>query len=152
LKFDLNQELLEEYRARFPLRANLLEGHPPKRLFQASSVALQLRTESLKTKDWIWRHNQSLEHVSFYQTCRVCHSSPETVAHLVHDYPSDRARQARRTLKSYCMKAKLDFQIDPYEILRRSGETRLTRIQDNSLDAFLETLDIEGLLHSRLAF
>lgn len=151
LLYDLNQELLEEYRSRFPARAYLLEGHPPKYLSRASCVAFQFRTESLKTKDWRWRHNQPLDHETFDHTCRLCQSSKETVSHLVHDCPSDQARQARRTLKSYYIRAKLDVPIGPYEILRRSGETRLTRIQDNSLEAFLDNLDMDGLLHCRLS-
>ena len=52
LKFDLSQELLGEYKSRFPTRTYLLEGVPPRRLIRSACIAFQFRTETLKTKDW----------------------------------------------------------------------------------------------------
>jgi len=51
LKFYLSQELLEEYKSRFPTGAYLLEGVPPRRLTRSACIAFQFRTETLKTKD-----------------------------------------------------------------------------------------------------
>ena len=58
LRARLNQELVDEYKQVSPTRDYFLEGPPPTR---ASCAVFQLRTESVKTKDWRWRHNQPLD-------------------------------------------------------------------------------------------
>jgi len=120
LKFDLSQELLEEYKSRFPTRTYLLEGV---RLTRSACIAFQFRTETLKTKDWRYRHKQPLDTEPFNSTCRLCGSQKETVTHLVQDCTSERARQARRVIKSSYIKSKKDIPAGPYEIFRRSEET-----------------------------
>jgi hypothetical protein len=68
----LNQELLDEYGQVSPTRAYFLEVPPPTKLTKASCAVFQLRTESAKTKDWRWRHNQPLDDEPFNCTCRLC--------------------------------------------------------------------------------
>jgi hypothetical protein len=150
--YDLNQELLEEYRSRFPSRAYLLERHPRRCLSRASCVASQLRTESLKTNQrWASEAQPASGVRSQDHFCRLSQSSRETVTHLVHNCPTDQALAAQRLLKRYYIRAKVEVPVDPCETLRRACETRLIRIRDSSLEAFLDTLDLERLLHCRLS-
>jgi len=150
LRARLNQELLDEYKQVSPTRAYFLEGPPPTKLTKASCAVFQLRTESAKTKDWRWRHNQPLDDEPFNRTCRLCKRAQETVVHLVQECPSTEARQARRILKSYYTRAKQDVPVGPHEILRRSEDAELRKVQDEGLYAFVESLDLDGLLMGQL--
>ena len=130
LRARLNQELLDEYKQVSPTRAYFLEGPPPTKLTKASCAVFQLRTESAKTKDWRWRHNQPLDDEPFNRTCRLCKGTQETVIHLVQQCPSTEARQARRILKSYYTRAKQDVPVGQHEILRRYEDADIRKFQD----------------------
>jgi hypothetical protein len=110
-----------------PTRAYFLEGPPPTKLTKASFAVFQLRTESAKTKDWRWRHNQPLDDEPINRTCSLCKRAQETVIHLVEQCPSTEARQARRILKSYYTRAKQDVPVGPHEILRRFEDAELLK-------------------------
>ena len=49
------------------------------------------------------------------------------------------------------IKSKKDIPVGPYEILRRSDETSLSHIQDESLALFVDSLQIQGLLHCAMS-
>jgi hypothetical protein len=106
LRARLNQEGLDESKQVSPTRAYFLKGPPPTKLTKDSCAVFQLRTESAKTKDWRWRHNQPLGDERFNRTCSLCKRARQTVIHLVQQCPSTEARQARKILKSYDSRAK----------------------------------------------
>ena len=51
----------------------------------------------------------------------------------------------KKILKSCCTKSKKDIPVGPYEILRRSDETSLIHIQNESLALFVDSLEIQRL-------
>jgi len=122
----LNQELLQEYQQSSPTRACFLEGPPPEKLSKASYAVSQLRTESAKTKDWRWRHNQSLEDEFLERNRPLCKRARETVHHFVQQCPSNEGRQARGILKRYYTRTSRDVPIGPHDIeFKRKTSTRL---------------------------
>jgi hypothetical protein len=150
LRARLNQELLDEYKQVSPTLAYFLEGPPPTKLTRVSCAMFQLRTESEKTKEWRWRHNQPLDDEPFNCTCRLCKRAQETVIHLVQQFPSTEALQARRILKSYYTRAKQDVPVGPHVFLRRSKDADLRNVQGEGLYAFIESLNLDGLLMGQL--
>jgi hypothetical protein len=94
--------------------------------------------------------NQFLDDVTFSRACRLYKRAQETVIHLVQQCPSTEARQARRFLKSYYARAKQDVPVRPHEILRRSEDAEQQKVQDEGLYAFLESLNLDGLLMGQL--
>jgi len=64
LIFGVIKELLEEYVKRSRLGHHVLEGHLPHK----SCLNFQVRTASLGTKDWRWRHNQPLQSELLHQS------------------------------------------------------------------------------------
>jgi len=85
LKFDITEELLEQYKSRFPSCAYLLEEVPPRRLTPSSCIAFQFRTKKLKTNDWKYRHSQPLDTEAVNSNCRLRCSQKECVTHHVND-------------------------------------------------------------------
>ena len=87
---------------------------------------------------------------TFQQHLSSVQRAQETVIHLVQQCPSTEARKARRILKSHYIRAKRDVPVRPHEILRRSEDAELRKIQDEGLYAFVESLNLDGLLMGQL--